>query len=94
MIKERWLLKLDEKNLTVEVLTDYLTNAGTIKLNGEVIKEWAGSIWSGLPEPFEIAGHSAILTRRSLALNRHELLIDGEKVAKTRQKSDLRDRPE
>lgn len=85
MIKERWLLKLDGKKLTVEVLTDYLTNAGTIKLNGEVIKEWEGSIWSGLPEPFELAGHPAILTRRSLALNRHELLINGTKVSKKRK---------
>ncbi|HDL63845.1 MAG TPA: hypothetical protein ENH12_00500 [Proteobacteria bacterium] len=84
MIKERWLLNLDEKKLTVEVLTDCLTNAGTIKLNGGVIKAWEGSIWSGLPEPFEIAGHPAILTRRSLALNRHDLLIDGEKVSKKR----------
>ena len=84
MIKERWLLKLDEKNLTVEVLTDHLSNAGTIKVSGEVVKEWQGSIWSGLPEPFEITGHPAILTRKSLTLNRHELLIDGKKVSKKR----------
>jgi hypothetical protein len=84
MIKERWLLKLDEKKLTVEVLTDHLSNSGTIKVGGEVVKEWEGSIWSGLPEPFEIAGHPAILTRRSLTLNRHDLLIDGKRVSKKR----------
>ena len=82
MIKERWLLKLDNKKFTVEVLTDHLSNAGKIKVSGEVVNEWQGSIWSGLPEPFEIAGHPAILTRKSLTLNRHELLIDGKRVTK------------
>lgn len=82
MINEQWLLNLDEKKYSVEVSTDHLTNAGTIKVNGEIVREWAGSIWSGLPEPFEIAGRPAILTQRSLTLNRHELLINGKKVDK------------
>ena len=82
MIKEQWLLKLDNKKYTVDIATDYLSNAGIIKVNGEITSEWQGSIWSGLPEPFEIAGHPAILNRRSLTLNRYELRIDGKKVSK------------
>ena len=82
MIKQKWKLKIAGKPYVVEVLTDYLSCAGAIKLNGAILKKWKGSIWRGLPEPFDIEYHQAKLTRKSLVLNRHELLIDGRKVHK------------
>ena len=82
MIEEKWEVRISGKPYVIEVLTDYLSSTGAIKLNGATIKTWQRSIWRGLPEPFEIESCSAMLTRKSLALNRHELLIDGIKVSK------------
>ena len=80
MIQERWVTHIDDTRYEVVSRNDPIGNSGKILVNGEIAHRWKNSFWSGLPESFSVGGKKAILLKRSFALNRHDLIIEGKKV--------------
>jgi len=79
----KWVVEIKGKKFAVEARYGkvFVSGAGQLLIDGKQVKEWGASIW-GLPKevPFEIAGKSALLRRRSVRDQNFDLLVAGKLV--------------
>lgn len=80
MAEKQWGINIANKQYRIVVKWSRWTNAGELKVGGNVVKVWSPGIFVPEEVQFDIEGKRAILRRTSFPLQSWDLYVDGKHI--------------